>query len=80
MKELILDRDKKLAALDMDWARKMMPLATSDEVRLLSMHKARYECTSIADELRHESRRWIEQRGYHRIGYLPWPPEDQLPE
>lgn len=76
----ISGRDKAVATLDMEYARKMMPGAASDEVRLCAMHKARYEMKRIAPELRHESRAWLEKNGYKRFMDLPWPTEGGLPE
>jgi hypothetical protein len=71
------ERDVALSTLDLAWARENLP-SSSDEVLLAGMHKARYEIPSIADELRHESRRWLEERGRSRFGELPWPPEGVL--
>ena len=71
------ERNAALSTLDLAWARENLPTA-SDEVLLASMHKARYEIPSISDELRHESRRWLEEQGQSRFGGLPWPPEGVL--
>ena len=74
------ERHAALTALDMAWARKLIPNASSDDVLLAAMHKARYEIPSLPDELRHESRRWLEERSLSRFGKLPWPPAGQLEE
>jgi hypothetical protein len=71
------ERNAALSKLDLAWARENLPTA-SDGVLLASMHKARCEIPSISDELRHESRRWLEERGRSRFGDLPWPPEGVL--
>lgn len=68
-----------LAALDMEWARKMLPTASSDHVRLLAMHKARYESPRIAAEQRHHSGEWLRQHGYGRFDGTPLMPEGELP-
>lgn len=61
--------------------KRMMEIVpfTSEEAALVAIHKARYEVVGIADELRHESRRWLEANGFFRIKQLPWPPEGVLP-
>lgn len=75
---LIADRNAGLVALDMDWAREMMP-NMSDDVRLIAMHKTRYEIRTIPDDERHASRSWLEERDLSRLGFLPWPPLGVLP-
>lgn len=72
-------RNKCLRELDMEYARVVMPAASSDFVRLISMHKARYECTDIEPELRQESRAWLEERKYSRLQNLEWPAVGELP-
>ncbi len=49
-------RNKAFRELDMGWARAALPKATNDEVRLMALHKARYECKDIEPHYRHESR------------------------
>lgn len=78
LKRFVAERDKALAALDMEWAKARMPGA-SDLVLLAGMHKARYECVSITDVLRFESRAWLEAHGFKRLGGLSWPPVGELP-
>ena len=73
------DRNKALMALDMEWARKMMPDATSDHVRLMAMHKGRYECTDLDNAARHTSGEWLRQHGYGRMTGDPLLPEGALP-
>jgi hypothetical protein len=72
-------RNAALATLDMEYAREALPDATSDEVRLVAMHKARYECVAIMAALRHESEDWLRQRGYSRIDGTPLLPFLELP-
>ena len=74
-------RNNALTTLDMRWARKAMPSASSDEVRLIALHKARYECTQIEPSLRHESRKFLEASKLARMNDMPWPINKQeLPE
>jgi hypothetical protein len=75
----ISERNCALLNLDMDWARKNMPAASSDEVRLIAMHKARYDCTGIEDSERHASRKWLQERGYKRIENMEFLQEGKLP-
>lgn len=42
---------------------------------LAAMHQARYELAHMEPELRHQSRRWLEDRGRARFKNLPWPAE-----
>ena len=72
-------RNVALTNLDVAWARDYMPGASSDEVRLIAMHKARYECTGLTDDLRHASREWLQQRGYNRL-HGAFLPDGELPE
>lgn len=75
----VKERDDALTALDLDWARKQAPGLRTESL-LCGMHKARYEATRIAPELRHASRHWLEENGYHRLNSLPWPPQGELPK
>jgi len=77
--DVMRERAAALVALDLDYARRLMPDASSDEVRLAAMHKARYETTTIARELRHASGAWLRENGYLRFGGLPLLPEGELP-
>lgn len=77
LSEFLEKRKKTLEALDIDHARELFPQASSDEVLLASLHKARYECVDIADGLRHESRAWLENNGYLRMFGLEWPEDKQ---
>ena len=72
-------RNEALAALDMDWARQMMPTASNDHVRLTAMHKARYECTDLAAEQRYQSSDWLRQHGYGRMDGTELLAEGELP-
>lgn len=73
------ERNRALRALDIGYARRLMPTATGDDVRLMAMHKARYECTDLEPELRHASADWLRERGFSRMSGDPILPEGQLP-
>jgi hypothetical protein len=75
----VSERNAALSALDMEYARRIMPDASSDYVRLISMHKARYECTSLPASLRHSSGMWLRQRGLKRMTGDAVLPEGVLP-
>ncbi len=77
--EFVAERDAALASLDWDYARKFMPNIT-DAVRLIAMHKARYEAVRVDPALRHESRRWLSERGYKRLIGTELLPQGELPE
>lgn len=74
----LAERHRMLRTLDVAAAQAKMPGA-SDEVVLIALHKARYDCTAIEDELRHESARWLRERGYRGLTG-PLLPEGELPE
>jgi hypothetical protein len=79
LQQYLKERNAALTTLDIEWARKHLPLNLSDEVLLVSMHKARYDCTAIEPDLRHASGAWLRERGLSRMMGLPWPPEGTLP-
>lgn len=60
------ERNAALRDLDMEWARHTLPDVSSDKVRLMAMHEARYECTDLADELRHASGAWLAKHNCNR--------------
>jgi hypothetical protein len=70
---------RALSTLDMDYARRLMPEASSDHVRLIAMHKLRYECPHVPDELRHVSAKWLRKHGYVRMNGTPLLPAGVLP-
>ena len=74
-------RNEALRMLDLTYAREQCPDATNDEVLLMALHKARYECTAIEDEYRHLSGLWLRSRGYGRmIPGEPLLPPGELPK
>ncbi len=60
-----------LLTLDMDYARKAMPDASGDDVRLAAMHKARHALTSMPMALRIESAQWLKANGMAGLGGMP---------
>ena len=79
-KDYAYERDKALSSLDLVWVRQNVKLMrhASDEVVLMTIHKARYEATGVEPKLRHNSREWLQRRGLRRLvdEFLT---EDQLP-
>lgn len=77
------ERNEALRTLDMDYARRIMPHASGDDVREIAMHKARYACPDIEDDLRHASAAWLRARGYGAmfgtINSDPLLPAEELP-
>ena len=76
----LAERNAALTSMDMKWAEKEMPYASSPEVREVAMHKARYECTAIDRELRIKSYKWLKLRHYKRLTNDPLLPYGELPE
>lgn len=73
------ERDAALKSLDLDYARRNIPGASSNEVLLAAMHKARYECTNMPNDLRHTSAHWLREQGMGRMTGTALLPEGQLP-
>jgi len=73
------ERIKALRALDVVWARREAPAASSDEVLLVALHKARYRCRQIQDDLRHESAAWLRAHGFGDLHGEPLLPPGELP-
>ena len=81
LESFLVERDKALLSLDLEYARKLFPGApVDDEVLLNALHKARYECKDLPTEARHESANWLRSRGYGRMAGLPLLPPGELPE
>lgn len=73
------ERNAAFLRLDMRWARRNFPECSSDAVRLIALHKARYECVDLPVAARLASKRWLAERGYGgRTG--PLLPGEGLPE
>lgn len=60
--ELVADRNRAVAALDITWARRMFPGAPDADV-LAALHKARYHMAAMPPALRVESARWMRDHG-----------------
>lgn len=78
METFLKERDAALTSMDMAYATRMMPRA-SHEVRLMAMHKARYEALNIAPVLRTESGEWLRTHGFGRLDGSPILPQGELP-
>lgn len=72
-------RNTALIGLDLDYARELFPAASSNQVLLASMHKARYEIPAIPAELRHASGNWLREHGFGRFDGSGLLPEGLLP-
>lgn len=68
--ELVKDRKRAIAALDLAWGRRMFPGAPDFDV-LTAMHKARYHMGEMAPNLRAASARWLHDRGLRDALGLP---------
>jgi len=79
LRAFITERNLALIGLDESYVAKTVPKAPA-EMRLLILHKSRYECTAMPDNLRNESRAWLAERGYQRMTGTPLLPEGELPE
>jgi N-acetylglutamate synthase-like GNAT family acetyltransferase len=71
-------RDRMLAEMNMQWAREMMP-GTTDQIRIMAMHKARVEALDMDRALRLESIEWLRERGFSRGTGDTLPPPGMLP-
>lgn len=80
IESLVVERDKALLSLDLEYARKLWPVSPADdEVLLTVLHNARYECTSLPASARHESESWLRLRRYGRLAG-PLLPIGELPK
>mgnify|MGYP003693772219 CR=1 FL=1 len=77
LSKFLRERRAALVRMDLEWAKKMLPDASSDAMREMAMHKARYEAMDISAELRQASREWLEVHGFKRLGGMPWPDESE---
>ncbi len=77
LEKYIVERDRALSSLDMEWAAQQMPYS-APEVRLLAMHKARCKAAMIAPKLQDESREWLRTNGYHQLND-GWPTLPETP-
>lgn len=76
---LLDERLNALRTLDVAWARREAPGASSDEVLLIALHKARYRCREIEAALRHESAEWLRSRACGDLFGEPLLPPGRLP-
>ena len=81
LESFLLERNRALERLDLAWARKRFQNYPnpSDDMLLLAMHKARYECTAIDSKLRRESGEWLTAHGFGRATSDPVLPNGELP-
>ena len=79
LENFIARRNEALRRLDVTFMRESIGVG-SDEMALVVLHKTRYEVPSIEPVMRHESGRWLRERGYQRTGGLPLLPDGELPK
>jgi hypothetical protein len=80
MQAILAKRHAALETLDLTYARSQDERGISDEALLIGLHKARVECTAIANKLRLESVEWLRERGYKRMFQQSLPEPGVLPE
>ncbi|EJL90454.1 hypothetical protein PMI15_00267 [Polaromonas sp. CF318] len=68
-----------LRTLNIAYFKSQCPGA-SDEVALIGLHKARYECREIEASLRLESGEWLRAHGYGRLRVGEILPTGELPK
>jgi hypothetical protein len=78
--EYLHERNAALRGLNIAWARRQIDRPVSDAVLLLSLHKARLECTAIERDLRVASARWLMERGYKSLTGQTITNPEELPE
>jgi len=78
LEELLARRNRALADLDLDYAKKATG-SDNEEVLLVALHKARYECVQLEDDLRNFSALWLRQHGYKRADGSDLLPSGELP-
>jgi hypothetical protein len=71
-KRFIKDRNAAFLASNLDWAKKMLPLASSDRVVEMAFHKARLEWTGCPPELREASKKRLWELGSAPLGGDPY--------
>jgi hypothetical protein len=79
---LLTERNIALIRLDTEWARKQKPGMerwTKSQL-LLTLHKARHQCTAIPASLRIESARWLKDNGWVDMFGQPIDDPERLPE
>jgi len=79
LKAMLERRNTALANLDIEYAREMTG-GKNDAVLLMALHKARYECTALADDLRNFSALWLREHRYKRWNGADLLPNGELPK
>ena len=76
------ERDQILINLSVSGARENFPSLKNagKDLIMMSLHKARYEATSIPDRYRHESAGWLRARGLKRLTGDRLLKQGELPE
>lgn len=86
IKREMAERFRAICDLDMDWGRKLAAEHSrrpghvpSDEVVLMSLHKARVSLPAAPVLLRVQSMSWLKARGYKPLDRRNWPRDGSLP-
>jgi hypothetical protein len=72
------ERNAALRSLNIEWARKQSPNLPESSL-LMALHKVRYECIDMPDELRQQSRAWLEVRKLGRMYGMGFSADGSLP-
>lgn len=87
LEKLLLERNQALRSMDLDYARKIVresdwtpKTPVTDVFLTVMLHKSRYECKAIEDDLRILSGEWLRDRGCGRITGDVILPKGELPE
>ncbi len=59
-----LRRNLALAELDLEWARVATKGHLTNDGLLAALHRARFDCVDIPEELRLESAAWLQAQGF----------------
>lgn len=82
-KRELAERFRAICDLDMEWGRKIAAedagYVPTDEVVLMSLHKARVSLPTVPALLRVQSMTWLKARGYKPLDRRNWPRDGSLP-
>jgi hypothetical protein len=78
LEKFLARRNRALADLDLEYAKEVTG-SDNEEILLMALHKARYECVQLDDDLRNFSALWLRQHGYKRDDGSDLLPHGELP-
>jgi hypothetical protein len=79
IESFLKERNQAFIELDEGYVFRKMP-ESRPEIRLMILHKSRYECLQIPTPLRNESAEWLRERGLKRVGGIELLPKGELPK